>query len=753
MKSVRTAALVVLTIPALVAAAPPKSFAEWLPAETIAYLETDRPTPAELRKAIAYKCLQEPELRRVLDRMLAESGNFSEVAMPMGEASVRLQFDIREPGLFFNLHYRRGTSESTVRVRGRTAFALVGMRPGGKRGPIVPDLVAALEVESDPREAVEVLGKILASVAELNADVPNRPQQSWKHGDVDCRSADLGIVRLHYAQVGRRLVLATLRKRLTDVIDRSRGTAAKNSLAASDTYRHARRNAHGDGTITTLIALNTRSALKTLARIAPEQFTFIEMNMKTAGLGGLEGIVSTSRVDGAGVGGSTSVLLSGRRVGLSRFFEGGEPAKLDALGFAPKQTLYVAAGRFKGQGISRGLNEWFGLIYEQASVELRNALGVNLRTDLLERIGPEAAFIVSGNDGLVPDVGLVFESDNPKRLQKALLTMLGNVAWEGGTGVDKTRIGGVDAYVVKSFHPEFNELPIAPTFGIVDGHFVLALYPISFQRFVSTKRGERESVAANRDFATLRKRIPEGALSVSYLDIRRVFASAYATLVPLLQSMPQEGETTVYELPEAHVFTKHLYGRVGWRTADKNGMHWHSHASTDLGLAATGFIGGVSSVLFLMRNEQVQARGNPGGNPGGGVTIGDPDGTDETEDRTPELNVQRKRCVANVRRIRNQLRLYQRRKMEFPEKIEDLRGPHIRGRNLRIPGTDGELYTWYGPDGRRGILLHGAPNGPDAMICVLGTDFTMRRMSKQQLDAILNPAPENPAPENPAPGK
>ena len=723
MNSVRSALLGVLLLPIAASAAPESSFAELLPADTLAYLETNPLSAAEMKRAVAYKALAEPQLRRVLDRMLDESGSFNRVAVPVGQATLRAAMDIREAGIAFELHLREGKQSHTLKVRGKMAFACVGLGRDARRRRM-PDLVVALTVANDPADAHKLVRALLRALdREMGVERKRRPVRDWEHRGCTATSIRIGNSGVHVATVGKRIVIANMRDRLLDVIDRSL-TKPASSLATTPRHKDALEHATGSGTITSFLELDVQGALRQVAEADPQRFAGLVNQARMFGLGGFKGLTSVTRADGDGVAGTTSVLLEGRRTGLARLFAKGPPAKFGCMAFAPKKTLYVAAGRFDGKGLFQILAETSqpgAQILGQLAAQF---LGVNLYDDLVKRIGPEAALIVSLNEGLIPDIGLVFESDDAQRLQKAVLRMLSRAPWQKGTGVERTRLGGVDAHVVKVFHPRMSELPIAPTFGVVDGYFVVALYPISFQRFVATKKGERPSIASNRDYASLRKRVSADALSLSYLDVRRTVAIAYDTIMPILQAMPQQpGSMPIYEFPEAQVFTKHLFGRIAWRVADDRGMHWHSYSSTDVGSMVLGLSAAAGGIAALTIPRQ--QTGSVGGTPPPPAQIADA--------KHAEVYL----CEANVRRIRNQLRPLQRRGQPFPDKLDDVKGRWIDKRTLIVPGTDKEQYTYLGPKGKNGILLMGKPNGPRGHICVLTTELRVIRLSPAQLRAKL----------------
>jgi len=727
MHRVTTACAFLLLLPVAVRAAPQRSFAELLPADTIGYVEANALSAAERKLAVAYRCLAEPEMRRALDRLMSEKGNFSRAAIPVGRGTIRLQADIRESGAAFDVEFENPKGSERVRFRDNLAVAWVAL---GKEGSFGVDAVVALQVDGDTAPAYRLARKLLAAVKmrKQRTKMKGRaafeaPLEEYGIGQVRCTAADIGPVRLHFAVVGQRLVFTTTRARLTDIIERT-GKPAANSLAQTERFASIAKHAGGTGTMAMLGVLNIDRAAKALAGHHP-QLIGIPTYLKTTGLGGLRAITSTSRADGAGVAGTTSVLLEGRRVGLGRLFEKSEPAKFGTLAFAPKDTLYVASGRFDPPAMTRMIGEVAAMALSGVAQVVYQETGVNLYADVLHVMGPEAALIVSSNQGLIPDVGIVFESRDAAKLEKALLKALTKVNWKQGTGVFPARLAGTNAHVIKMLHPRMSEVPIAPTFGIVDGHFVIALFPVSYQRFANTKRGHRPSIEKNEDYVALRKRVPADALSLSYLDLKRIVGTGYDTLIPLLQSLPQtDGAMSVHEMPDASIFMRHLYGRIAWRTADDRGMHWHSHSSVDLSPLVLGFVAGAGAAVSLA-GVRVDERAPPQQ-----VTVG------ATADAVVKMRELR-RCSSNVRELLQVLRLHRKRSGGFPPTLEAAAKGWVAPRSLEVPGHPGKRYRYFGPDGKGGILLAGRPNGPDDRVCVIRTNLKMERLTPEQLHNYL----------------
>ena len=718
--------------------------ADLLPETTIAYLESNAPTSAEQARAAINKCLQEPALRAALDRMLAEEGNFSRIAVPLGAATLRIDGDIREPAATFDVQFRDGKRTHDIRVRHSISAAVVSL---GKHGAFGVDAVVAVQVEGDAAAAYRMVRRLMAAISlrafpRKSGTIDSEAEhmlEEYLHAGTKCTRANFRYFQLHMAAVGQRVIAASSRERLADIITRSK-MPAKGSLSESADFRATRESASGDGTLVLLAHVNVQQCVDGLIRAYPAIFKQLRDQLKLVGLAGVRTLSSTTRIEGEGVAGTTTLRLDGRRTGLARLFEETEPAKLGCLKYAPRDSYYFACGRFDGRSIFRVIGEVGGGMVYGVAMKLHQEFGINVRKDIVEVIGPEAAIIVSSNRGVIPDVGIVVESSNAKVLENTLVRILANVRWKQGMGLVPTRLAGGQAHVLRVFNGREMELPIAPTFGVVDGRLVVTLFPISYQRFAATQRGERPSLAANRDFAKLRERVPANAQSISYMDVRRTVATLYDTFVPVLQALPQQGDVTpIFELPDAAMFTDHLYGRIGWRVADKEGMHWYSHSSVDLGPVIAGIAAATAGVAAFTRTAGDHEHEHGGAQQ---VTIG----TLRPVRGRVEVG-EKARCAQNVRDLKDVLKLYKARNKAYPESLTKAAKNWIDPKKMEVPGHPGKRYRYFGPTGRGGILVAGLPNGPDGQVCVITTNLIVKRVTPRQLHERLGHSPKNRAPK------
>jgi hypothetical protein len=669
------------------------------------------------------RMLTDPQLKELLGRVTGEDGSMGSVNVPLGkDRGLLIRSDIGDPALAVHVKYHDRKGERGFKIQNRFSLAWVGM------GEEPVDLVVALRVNTDPRAAAETIQRIAAAASlmargeedgDVDAELESFVRQA-SHRGVDYAWAQLGPVRLCLAPVGRMVVLTTGEARLKDVIDRH--LDGGDSLASDPRHRRMLEGAAGTGSVTTTIQIHVDRALQAIGSRHPQIAAQVTGGLHFVGLDGLESLTTVARVDGEGIASTTAINITNTSRGLGRLFAPGKPAKFGALAFAPQDSLYAYCGTLDATALLDMAVEVGGLAAAMAQNQFESIFGLKLREQVLSLLGPEVALIVAPNRGLIPDIALVLESPDAEALEKVLLTMLSRAPWPAGTGVRRFKVGDVTVHTVPLGHPKLAGFPIAPTFGVVDGRMLVTTYPLSFQRFLSVQQGRRPSLARNRDYARLRERVPEGAASMSYLDLKRIFEVVYDTGIPLLQSLgEQSGASQLYEFPEVEVFTKYLFGRVAWTTSDQAGLKWRSYSAIDTSGFWLGSLGAGAGLWVSTQRHPATAEVPPP------AVADEPSG--DRDVRT---------CRYRVRLLRARMRLYKGTHGRLPDSLDQLKAEHVKPETFLVPGTDDEPYVYLGPAGRGGVLLHGYPNGEDKRISVLLLDnLEMKRITAEELDRLL----------------
>jgi hypothetical protein len=703
------------------------SLADYLPADTPVYLEMRCPSAQEAETLAMMRVFRDPRMKALVSRAQGEANSFSSMRFPLGDALLSVRSDMfSTEGVLADVSLVDPAGERSFRVRERIAFAVVDLRPGDV--PI--EAVAAFETDGDARQAAAVIERIAAAASlaargaegEIDEELA-RLVQHGEHRGVAYAFADVGPLRLCLAPVGRLIVVATSEARIRDVIERS-VSAPADCLARDPRHLEMLAGVPGDGTPMTQIEIHVDRALGKLQAAYPQVGMMAQQMLTQVGLRDLESMTTVARAAGEGVRASTSFRLAPaeRRAGLGRLFaKGGSPPSYGGLAYAPEDSLYVSCGNLDVPGLYDMIRELGGIQFAMAvAVPVERDFGLKLKEDLVDLLGPEVTLLVAPNRGLLPDVALVCESPDAPRLEKNLLQLLSRVKWPAGTGVTDFRLRDVTVHAVPLGHPALGDVPLAPTFGIVDGRLVVAPFPLTFQRVLAVKRGDRPSIEKNRAFAQLRGVVPPEAQGLSYLDLVRLFDLVYDTCIPFVQAMSGGASPPpLYEFPEADTLSRHLFGRVAWRVADERGLRWESYSSMDTSSFTLSLVAGASAGLYFFQSAKEP----------GVVEVG-------VEAAPLAARDDGLVCRHHVRMLRARLQHYRKENGKLPDRLEQLEAKWMEPGTFVVPGTGGKRYAYLGPAGEGGILLHGYANGSDGLITILRTDLKAERVSSQELERL-----------------
>jgi hypothetical protein len=722
----RRLAPLLLCLLAARAVAEDPSLADYLPADTPAYFEMRCPTRQEMEKLAMARIFKDPRMKALVGRAQGEGNTFSAMRFTMGDALLSVRTDmLSTENVLVDVSYVDPGGERSFRVRDRVAIAIVDIQAG----PMPVEIVAGFRTDGDAREAAAVIERIAAAaslaVRDAEGDIEEemaRLVQHAEHKGVRYAWADVGPVRICLAPVGTMIVVTTSEARMKDVLERS-AAGAEGSLARDPRHVAMLASVPGDGTPTTQIALHVDRALKRLQAAYPPIGMISQQALTQVGLRDLESVATVARVAGEGVRANTSVRLAPaeKRFGLGRLFaKGGPPPSYGGLAYASEDSLYVNCGNVDVPGLYDMIRELGGIQFAMAvAVPIERDFGLKLKEDFVDLLGPEVTLVVAPNRGLIPDVALVCESPDVARLEKNLLQLLTRMKWPAGAGVTDFKLRDVTVHAVPLGHPGLGNVPLAPTFGIMDGRLVITPFPLSFQRVLAVKRGDRPSIEKNREFVGLRGMVPAEAQGLSYLDLVRIFDLVYDTFIPFLQAM--SGGTSpppLYEFPETDSLSRHLFGRVAWRVTDERGLRWESYASMDTSSFTLSLVAGASAGLYYFQSGHEPAAGEP------------------PPPESPASGDDAQECRHHVRMLRARLQHYKKENGRLPDRLEDLEAKWMEPETFVVPGAGGKRYVYLGPSGQGEVLLHGYPNGADGLVTVLKTNLKPERVSGEELEKL-----------------
>ncbi|MHC4958640.1 MAG: hypothetical protein ACYTGN_09700, partial [Planctomycetota bacterium] len=205
----------------------------------------------------------------------------------------------------------------------------------------------------------------------------------------------------------------------------------------------------------------------------------------------------------------------------------------------------------------------------QAEGWVKQALGVDLKADLLASIGDDWAAYVGAppGGGFIPDVCVFVSCKDKAKLETTMNTLMTHViglAAEEGEKIHRrsTLFRGLTIHSL-----EHKEMPLAPCWAFGDDYLVMALVPHA----IRNAHVEKASLAGDEDFRSLSRQIPAGSSSATYVNTGKLVRWAYNTLVPILQAAqgPINDQLRGFDLrlnfqdlPTVEVLTRHLGGMM-----------------------------------------------------------------------------------------------------------------------------------------------------------------------------------------------
>ncbi len=201
---------------------------------------------------------------------------------------------------------------------------------------------------------------------------------------------------------------------------------------------------------------------------------------------------------------------------------------MDSVALSGNATLTSAAARFDGELRRRGLR---------------------LDEDVLQRVGPELAWIGAWREGARwPDIALVAEvreaaALRPK-LDAAMDALATNRTWETQTYLGetvRTLTGGA--------------APVAPTYAVTEKFLIVASNPDYARALVAQSKGSAPTLVGNASFTGALGRVPASAATFTWCDVPRVFTALYT----LARANAASNSFLDFDkLPKAETLSEHL---------------------------------------------------------------------------------------------------------------------------------------------------------------------------------------------------
>jgi hypothetical protein len=290
------------------------------------------------------------------------------------------------------------------------------------------------------------------------------------------------------------------------------------------------------------------------------------------GLGNVTSLVSVTGLDKPGFVSRALVGLEGEPQGLFRLAYG-KPLAAEDLAPIPSDATIALAARIDPEQVLETILSVAGKIdpharddVEEGIGEMEEALGFNLRRDVLAALGDTCRLYNSPGEGGLVITGLtaVVDVKDRQRLAATHAKFLAVAKAEmerrrRGPRIEQFEFAGHDVF---TFNARDDDFPLAPSWCLTDDALVIAPFPQNVKAYLA--RGEdHEPITAVPEVAGLVEPA-SGPVLLAYVDAKSVFETAYPLVLMVAQAaMADLGremgiDLSVSMLPSAKAIGSHL---------------------------------------------------------------------------------------------------------------------------------------------------------------------------------------------------
>jgi hypothetical protein len=348
-----------------------------------------------------------------------------------------------------------------------------------------------------------------------------------------------------------------------------------------------------------------------LVKLADKRGPDVKKLLDDLGLYGIEDMVLYSGFDGDYERGLIEIKAPGARKGLLGLFKG-QPFQLADLPPMPPDVTTFSMSQFDAAGawdLAITTIENFARLVEPDDVKniqegvkvINQALGIDLRKDLLESLGDRFLMYNSPDEGpLTLGQVVAIKVKNAAKLQEALESMIKGAARSSGADVrlKKRTYRGVE---LREVHVKQQGFTFTPTFTIHKDWLVVSLYPQPVHGYILRATGEIPAWKPDARVAQALERLPKEYTSIAFSDPRptiKQLLSLAPFITALANSFSPEQFLDIGTVPNAQEATRHLFPSVSV-THDKEGIvRLESRAALSLPLDLAGV--DTYGLLFLI---------------------------------------------------------------------------------------------------------------------------------------------------------
>ncbi len=431
-----------------------------------------------------------------------------------------------------------------------------------------------------------------------------------------------GMPLLTWGRVGEYFIVTAGRTTPKKVIDSLTGKSEIKPLIEDEDFAAARKGLAGQpGTV----VLNWHLSIAEIVRRLPLVATIIDLqqateggrknkgrrslgvlvgrSIRTLGLRKFKSLSGTVSLADNGFRFSSYLHAPGAKGGLMTLYQ--QKLLTDAdLAVVPRDANLFCAVNLDLHGLYQEMMSALKEIdpnmhegWQDALAECEETAGVKLVDDLLAPLDDGWCLYNASSSGGIWGMGLtlVIETKDAAHAERSMTALARAIVKAmGGTRVKlptyKTA-GGQTVHFVDAKYDDPYRL-IAPAWGTAGRHLVIGLYPQIVASTLERLGAGGDALAAgsilkNPDFAAQRKRLPDNAILVGYVDTKDLLGPLYRLLLPVASVLAGELAKAGFEVdvsywPRAQTFERHLFGMVASVAPGDQGVLGVSHSPLPL---------------------------------------------------------------------------------------------------------------------------------------------------------------------------
>jgi hypothetical protein len=228
---------------------------------------------------------------------------------------------------------------------------------------------------------------------------------------------------------------------------------------------------------------------------------------------------------------------------------------------------------------------------EKVFTSLDQALGVNLRDDLLSAFGSRVVLYNSSGEGFLGSgIGLALQVKDEQKLRTSMAAIMASApsALEGSVRLASREVNGVTVHTMYTDERRGFGLAMAPSYTIHDGWLVLGLFPQTPLGYVHRCSGQlqkwRPSTQLTDILAEVKKEPGAKVLAMSESDPRPTLRDLSSLGPFFFAQLGAFGETRIDPalVPQFQRLTEPLFSNIGFIVDDGKAIRFETYSSVGI---------------------------------------------------------------------------------------------------------------------------------------------------------------------------